>query len=265
MELFNYDPKTKVDTVINSIDRKTYFVYNISKGKENYSQLRSIYSFQNGDFKTDKYSFCNVTTMGMALDYLGYIDFLGKRLDNIYPELPRLPDKLAKFMLEDPRVLDFYNTNFKGCYNLFKEGNKDALGPNEIHTILSYATNLMLGIGNVTYFSTNTSWIDIVEDVVYNNLPIGISGKFSGLNHIVLMVGAAYKELSEGNRPSLLQKPDYIIVDDPYGKTYEYSKGLSGNDIWIPFAKCVEDFKSVDNPYFKFAHRFIKPDFMGLK
>ena len=69
---------------------------------------------------------------------------------------------------------------------------------------------------------------------------------------------------TDGDKPGENQVPDYIIVDDPYGKTYEYSKLLSGNNIWIPFNRCVEGFKNLQNPYFKFAHRFIKPQYLGF-
>ena len=265
MELFQYDPQTSVESIKNPIDNKNYLVYNVSKGKDNYSQLRSQYSYKKNEFHTNKYSFCNVTMMGMALIYLGYEDLLKSKLDKIYPEFPRLPDKLIKFIIEDPKSLTYFKERFPDLYKNFDAGTKDAFGPNEIHAILSFMTNIFLGVGNVTYFTTHASWIDIIEDVVYNNMPVGISGKFSGLNHIVLLVGAAYKELSEGNKPSTLQVPDYLIIDDPFGKTYEYDKGLSGNDIWIPFNRCIEDFKSLTNANFKFAHRFIKPDHLGIK
>ena len=57
MELFNYNPKTKVDTVINSIDRKTYFVYNISKGKNSVflkGWLRRLNGIRYGSLVTNK-------------------------------------------------------------------------------------------------------------------------------------------------------------------------------------------------------------------
>lgn len=264
MDLFQYNPQTQVETLSNPINGKNYLVYNVSKGKDNYSQLRSQYSYKNKEFTTNKYSFCNVTMMGMALIYLGYENILKNKLSKKYPEFPRLPDKLIKFIIEDPTSLSYYKERFPDKYKEFNAGEKNAYGPNEIHAVLSYMTNIFLGVGNATYFTTHASWIDIVEDIVYNNMPVGISGKFSGLNHIVLLVGAAYSELSEGDKPSLLQKPDYLIIDDPFGKTYEYNKGLSGNDVWIPFNKCVDDFKSLDNPHFKFAHRFIKPEHIGI-
>lgn len=264
METFVYDPKTKVEVIKNSLDNKKYYVYNISSGMENWSQRKSQYVYKNKDFVSNAYSFCNVHMITMALDYLGYLDKYKTKFNNIYPQLTRFPDKLVKFLFEDKRVLEFYKNIDPSDYNDFISGKKDAMGPNEIHQILSYGTNLFLGIGNVTQFSTNTSWLDIINDLVYDSLPVGISGKFSGLNHIVLLVGVAYSELREGYKPSLNQIPDYLIVDDPFGKTYEYSKGLSGNDIWIPFSKCITDFKSLSNKQFKFAHRFIRPSDLGI-
>ena len=264
MENFIYDPKTKVEIIKNSSDNKKYYVYNISSGMENWSQRKSQYVYKNKDFVSNAYSFCNVHMITMALDYLGYLDKYNSKFTNIYPNLTRFPDKLAKFLFEDKRVLDFYKSIDPADYNDFISGKKNAFGPNEIHQVLSYGTNLFLGLGNVTQFSTNTSWLDIINDVVYDSLPVGISGKFSGLNHIVLLVGVAYSELGEGYKPSLTQIPDYLIIDDPFGKTYEYSKGLSGNDIWIPFSKCITDFKSLNNSQYKFSHRFVRPSDLGI-
>lgn len=253
-----YDPKTPVKKI------NGYYVYNISDGKENWSQRKSVYSYSFKDYKTNWASFCNVTMMAMALDYLGYLDKYKSRIDNTYPELKRFPDKLAKYLLENENVRKFYKNIDPTDYNNFVSGKKDAIGPNEIHQVLSFGTNMFLGHGNITQFSTNVHWIEILHDIIYDSTPVGISGKFSGLHHIVLLVGAAYKHLDGGDRPGLLQQPDYFIIDDPYGKTYEYKKGLSGNDVWISFNNCVSDFKSLNNPLYKFAHRFVKPTDLGI-
>lgn len=253
-----YDPKTPVKKI------NGYYVYNMSDGKSNWSQKKSVYEYKNNEYKSNWYSFCNVTMMAMALDYLGYLDKYDVRIKATYPEIKRFPDKLAKFMFEDNKVLEFYQRVDPYDYINFITGKKNATGPNEVHQVLSYGTNLFLGVGNITQFSTSVHWSDIIGDVVYDSLPVGISGKFSGLNHIVLLVGVAYKTLEGGDRPGLLQVPDYLIVDDPFGKTYEYSKNLSGNDVWIPFTKCITDFKSLTNPMFKFAHRFVRPSELGI-
>jgi hypothetical protein len=260
----NTNPIIVPDKIINTIDNREYFVYNVSKNMSNFSQLKSKYVYTKNDFKANGYSFCNVTTIGMGLSYLGYENKLKDQLANIYPELDRLPDKLAKFMFEDQRVLDFYKSKFSNYYAKFDAGEKDAYGPTEIHTVLSFATNLFLNCGNVTYFSTNTSWVEILYDLLYKNSPVGISGKFNQYNHVILLVGCAYKTLSDNIKPGIYQQPDFLIVDDPFGKTYEYEKGLSGNDIWIEFDKCVEDFKNVDDKIFKFSHRFIRPEYLGI-
>lgn len=257
-ETLIYNPKTPVKKLAG------YYVYNISDGMENWSQRKSTYVYTKNEYKSNWYSFCNVHMITMALDYLGYLTKYKSRFDKIYSEFPRFPDKLAKFMFENQEVLDFYKRVDPLDYKNFEAGKKDAVGPNEIHQVLSYATNLFVGYGNVTQFSTNVSWVDILDDIIYDSTPVGISGKFSGLHHIVLLVGAAYKKLDGDDRPGLLQQPDYLIIDDPYGKTYEYSKGLSGNDVWIPFQQCVLDFKSLNNPTHKFAHRFVRPQDLGL-
>jgi hypothetical protein len=257
-------PNTNVERILNASDKKTYFVYNVSTGFDNYSQRNSKYEYVYKNYKTNWASFCNVHMMAMGLIYTGTYNRFKKEIDSKYPELSRLPDKLAKFILEDEGVRDYYKRRFPTISKDFFAGNRNAYGPNEIHNVLSYGTNKFLDIGTVTYFSTYTSWKEIIYELVYKKCPVGISGKFSGLNHIVLLVGCAYANLEGGTVPGPNQVPDYLIIDDPYGKTYEYNKGLSGNDIWIPFSKCVEDFKALECSGFKFTHRFIKPDQLGL-
>lgn len=256
-------PLTPVEKIKNTSDGKTYFVYNVSTEFSNWSQKNSKYEYKYKNYVTNWASFCNVHMMAMGLIYTGTYDKYKAEIDSIFPELSRFPDKLAKFILEDKDIREYYKKRFPTTSKDFFDGKKDAYGPNEIHNVLSWATNKFLNIGVVTYFSTNVPWKDIVNEIVYKNCPVGISGNFSGLHHIVLAVGCAYKSLSGGSVPGVTQVPDYIIVDDPFGKTYEYSKGLSGNDVWIPFKNCVSDLKPLDNANFKYAHRFIKPKHLG--
>lgn len=244
---------------------KTYWVYNVSDGFDNYSQLRSKYSYINGVIKSNAYTFCNVHMIGMGLIYSGYEKRFSVEYDKIYPELTRLPDKLAKYIFEDKEIINYFKKRFPDYYKNFKAGkDKDAVCPNEIHNVLSWAVNKFLDVGVATYFSMRVPWETIIEDLIYNGTPVGVSGLFSGLNHMVLVVGVAYSHLEDNNEPGKCQEPDYLIIDDPYGKTYEYGKGLSGNDVWIPFNKCVSDFKPTNNPNFKMAHRFIRAENIGL-
>lgn len=255
-------PMTPVQQV--TLEGKIYYVYNVSLGLDNYSQRKSPYIYTKNNFRTTWASLCNVHMMGMGLIYSGIYNRFKLEIDSKYPELPRLPDKLAKYIIESSESKEYYKKRFPALFSQFDLGLKDAYGPNEIHNVLSWMTNRFIDAGVVTYFSTNTSWKDIIYDLIYNRTPVGVSGKFSGLNHIVLAVGVAYSSLQGGMVPGDNQAPDYFIIDDPFGKTYEYSKGLSGNDVWIPFDKCVSDFKSLDNANFKFSHRFIRASYLGV-
>lgn len=255
-------PKTPVQQIM--VGDKKYYVYNVSLGLDNYSQRKSPYLFTKNEFKINWASLCNVHMMGMGLIYSGVYNRFRLEIDSKYPEYPRLPDKLAKFIIESPESQAYYKKRFPPMFSEFDKGLKDAYGPNEIHNILSFMTNKFVDAGTVTYFSTNVGWKDLIYDLLYNCTPVGVSGNFSGLNHIVLVVGVAYSYLEDNTAPGANQVPDFFIIDDPFGKTYEYSKGLSGNDVWIPFEKCVADFKSLDNPNFKFAHRFIRAEHLGV-
>ena len=84
---------------------KTYWVYNVSDGFDNYSQLKSKYSFTNGLIKSNAYTFCNVHMIGMGLIYSGYEKRFSSEYDNVYPELTRLPDKLAKYIFENKEIV----------------------------------------------------------------------------------------------------------------------------------------------------------------
>lgn len=258
------NPKCKAERFRSSLDNKLYYVYNVSTGFSNYSQLKSDYSYEYNEYKTTKYSLCNVHMIAMGLIYTGIYTKYANEINAKYPELPRLPDKLAKYLIEDSEIRKYYEKRFPTQSKEFTDGKKDAYGPNEIHNVLSYGTNKFIDAGTVTYFSSNVSWKEIMYELVYKNNPVGISGKFSGLNHIVLLVGCAYSKLDNGTCPGDNQVPDYLIIDDPFGKTYEYGKGLSGNDVWIPFSRCLDDFKALDNLSFKYAHRFIRPNELGF-
>lgn len=257
-------PKCKYELIKNSLDNKNYFVYNVSTGFSNYSQRKSPYEYKYKDLTINSYSLCNVHMMAMGLIYTGTYSLYANEIDLKYPEFERLPDKLAKYIIESDKMRDYYKRRFPDLSKDFFNGVKNAYGPNEIHNVLSYGVNRFIDRGVVTYFSTNVYWKDIIHDIVYKKNPVGISGKFSGLNHIVLLVGCAYSKLENKTKPGENQVPDYLIVDDPFGKTYEYNKGLSGNDIWIPFNRCVTDLKPLNSVNFKYAHRFLRPGELGF-
>ena len=67
--------------VMNPANKKTYFVYNVSDGIDNWSQRRSQYEYVYKDYKTNGYSFCNVHTIAMGLIYTGVYDKYKKEID----------------------------------------------------------------------------------------------------------------------------------------------------------------------------------------
>ena len=255
-------PTAKFEQYTN--DNKLYYVYNVSKDKDNYSQRKSPYLYIDRELKINWASLCNVHVLGMGLIYTGWYDKYINEINSKYPEFSRFPDKLAKHIIESERVREYYKLRFPKDSSKFFNGEDGALIPNEVHNVLSFGVNDFMNLGAITYFSTNVSWKEILHELIYRNCPVGISGKFSGLNHMVLCVGCVYSTLDNGLYPGTNQVPEFLIVDDPFGKTYEYQKGLSGNDVWIPFKKCIDDFKALDNPNFKCVHRFLKPNEIGI-
>ena len=186
---------------------------NVSAGKLNWTQRNNI---------RDPYNTCNVTSMIMALDYLGYEFPDGK--------YERPTDNLHCFMEE-------------------KE-----LRPTW-HEELSLATNLWMG-QFITEFSTERPIPEILNELK-GGRPVVLSGDFPGypikrpqgpLGHIVVLVGADWDGPDTG-------LPSSIIIDDPYGNTLNNWQG-SGNDIVLPWNLFIEWFKYCGSPHTKWAHYF---------
>lgn len=195
---------------------------------------------------------CNVTSMVMALEILGY------SFPNIYPEYSQPEDKLIKFLRENNKVLKFYQKINPQYYREWKEGKKDSYPPNEVHEVLSYGTNLFMG-KTVTKFDYNFPLNYLVREII-NNKPVVMSGKFGGLNHIITLVGVEiYKESFENKEKEKLILDDVknFIFNDPYGETYNYNSGKNGYNVRISKNRLATDFKSLDNLTKKWCHTFV--------
>jgi hypothetical protein len=190
-------------------------IINVSEGKSNYSQRNNLIK---------PFESCNVTSMVMALEYMGHTLPKG--------EYEQPEDNLREFI--------------------------ESQGKNpEVHADLSEYTNRWMG-RKITEFSVERKISDILAELLAGR-PVVISGTFPGypakqakpLGHIVCMVGAEWT----GN--DWIGPPDLIIWDDPYGNTLQDWKG-SGNDIKVDFEKFINWIKPVGNPVVKWGHFFYK-------
>ena len=190
-------------------------IINVSEGKVNFSQ-------RNNSIKP--LSSCNVTSMVMALSYMGLA---------LPPGEHRQPEDNLRAFIE-------------------------ANGKNpENHYELSEYTNRWLG-RSVTKFSTARKINDIFLELLAGR-PVVISGTFPGfptrkdkpLGHIVCMVGAEWKG------ESWIGPPDSVIWDDPYGNTLKDWQD-SGNDIHIDYQKFIDWIKPVGDSAVKWGHFFYK-------
>jgi hypothetical protein len=190
-------------------------ILNISEGKTNYSQRNNLIK---------PYESCNVTSMVMALGYLGYSFPKG--------EYDQPEDNLRKFI--------------------------ESNGKNpEAHYELSEYTNKWMG-RKVTDFSTSRKISEILKELL-SGRPVVISGTFPGyptrkqkpLGHIVCLVGA------EWPGKDWIGPPDSMIWDDPYGNTLADWKG-SGNDIKIDYQMFINWIKPTGNTSIKWGHFFYK-------
>jgi hypothetical protein len=191
-------------------------IVNVSKGKTNYSQRNNL---------VKPFESCNVTSIVMALDYLGHLFPKG--------EFEQPEDNLRVFM---------------------ESNNKNP----EIHSELSEYTNRWMD-REVTTFSISRKISDILAELRAGR-PVVISGTFPGcptkrkepLGHIVCLVGA------EWSGTNCTGSPDAVIWDDPYGDTLHDWKG-SGNDIKVGFKTFIDWIKPVGNSLIKWGHFFVKP------
>ena len=209
---------------------------NISKNFENYSQ-------RNNELLS--HVSCGPTNMIQALEYAGW-EWNNKQ----FPELKQPEDKLLKFTRTNENVLKYYEKKYKNMYrnwieeakSLQKEGQelwevdcKKSYPPNEIHDVMSFATNAFLGyteenINNKHYatYLSNTFHIATVLMQLEVGLPVVTSVRFGGFGHYITIVGCQWK----GRHLT----PDTVvnfIIDNTYGrfnfKTEQY-ENVSGND-----------------------------------
>lgn len=243
------------------MERKTF---RCDVGKENYSQLNN---------KVNPSNTCSTTSMIQALDYMGY-QLPG---DEYLEQFKQPEDKLTMFCLTDNRVAEYYSKLNKPMFDKWQADIRkqakgkdeisleelmtfrfnDSYPPNEVHAVLSYATNLFMGC-ECTTFHEALSIEEITKELV-DGKPVVVSVKFGNLNHIITITGVTLEEM-ENN----VWAPVSFFVDDTYGRfdmvSKKYDKTKSGNDCEFAANDLFACMKGV-NPRTekKLAHTFNYP------
>jgi len=235
-------------------------IFDVSEGLPNYSQRNNEFKWahpKNPKLTMDGLSMCNVTSMVMALHYIGFKFPNGKFTQ---PE-----DNLCEFIFTSKEVDDYYKKVMPAMWEQFNKGDTNAYCPNLIHAVLAYATNLWMGTSCVT-FKDAALITDIIKEIVEFNRPVVMSGTFpykyangnmGTIGHINVLVGCIFNENDENfiNQPSV--KPETFIVDDPYGNWKQnFAANSSGNDTLFSYAEFIKYYKTLNDTQRKFAHIF---------
>lgn len=246
--------------------------FNISLGKENYSQRNN---------KVDPANACGPTNMIMAADYAGWNIPM-----SMYPELTQPEDKFIKFCRTDEEVLEYYKKISPGYYNdwvnestaLAKEQNKeaweasckDAYPPNEVHPVINFALNKFItgdnfqncyrDLSHPTYYRDYKFNLKSAIEELLDDKPVVTSVRFGNCGHFVTIVGftaddkAVEKFKKTGKFDNLEKSIKDIIIDNTYGRfnfnTMKYEK-VSGNDEHIE----VNRFLNIVKPVMHFFNK----------
>lgn len=225
-------------------DNNGDYIFNLSRNENYYNQRNN---------EIDPLNSCATTNMIQALEIIGY------SFPTIFPQYKQPEDKLIYFIRNDKGVLDFYKKTEPNYYNNYINKVKGYYEPNEIHSVLSYGTNLFMG-KNVTTLSTSFSINNLVKELVQRNKPIVVSAKFNNLNHIITLVGCTFKkEIFESKEMKNLNffDVDRFIIDDTYGNFKTNYKRGTGNDVLLSPTEIITLLKPIETPLFKVAHTFI--------
>ena len=149
-------------------------------------------------------------------------------------------DNLMHFIETNPECIRIYQD-----YCQANPWAKNTPAP-QIHDILSACTNLWMG-KIVSQFYWNMPIEQIIGEIK-SGRPVVLSGDFerpgkTPLAHIVVLTG-------------FNDETKEVCYDDPYGKTYEWSPYVSGNDTWVSWDLFIRDIKEPGNTEQKWAHTF---------
>ena len=207
---------------------------NVRENKDYYTQRNN---------KVRPYASCNVTSMIMAIDYMN-IPFPTLLTTDTQPE-----DALYDFIINDSRIDEAYRKEFPNEYKAYIDSGKDykkTYPPTELHSLLSYGTNLWLGKerNEITFFSLNVSLLQVLNELAKGR-PMVMSGIFGKLHHIVCVSGFTTQQLKVKEVMDMggiiLSDIVDIIIEDPWGNYKDNYKTILGKDIHMP----IEDYFSI--------------------
>lgn len=224
-----------------SKDNEGDIICNLSLDEHYYSQRNN---------EVDPNNTCNTTAMVQALEIAGY-DF-----PKIFPQYRQPEDKLTHFIRTEKRVLDYWRIIDAANYAAWEKKKGGYYEPNEIHAVLSYGTNLFMG-KKVTEFRDYYPIDSIVHEIMGNEKPCVMSGKFGNLNHIVTLVGCViFSNIfrSKNKEEIKFSNVKYFIINDTYGFTGDYRSGKSGNNVLITPSRFLDEFKDLQCRTHKWCH-----------
>lgn len=233
-------------------EEKDTLIFNVSSNFANYSQRNNEYIDEITN-KNIAHSMCNITSYCMAYS------FIGGKFPNKSKKYSQEEDKALEFIRRNKETLKYYETILPLYYKAWKNNEKDNYPPEQIHAVLSFGFNKYVEY-KASSFNEKTNIDDIIKEIINNNQPMVMSGKFGKFNHIVCLVGLVAKKeiLSHLGERSLLKYIDSFIIDDPYGDYHENYKIIKGNDIIMSKEDFVKIFKPVEDKDIKMCHYFFK-------
>lgn len=131
--------------------------------------------------------------------------------------------------------------------------------PQEIHDMLVWGAARLVG-RQVSDFTTRMP-IDELAYRVARGEALVVSGRFSGLRHVVTVTGleTEQEDIAMAEGPSDVRVGDVrsLIVDDPYGNPHSGYTDPRGNDIVLPWAEALRCLNDTGSNTHKWAHYLI--------
>lgn len=227
--------------------------FNVSSGLDNYSQRNNEYLDEITNKKIAN-SMCNVTSYCMGYSYTGGV------FPNTSKKYKQEEDKFLEFLRNSKEVNEYYKKTQPALFKAWKANEKDNYPPEQIHDVLNFSFNLWVG-WRAASFVLKADIDSIIREIIENNRPMVMSGKFGKINHIVCLIGlvADKKILDHLNEKNLIKYVNKFIIDDPYGDFRDEYKTFKGNDVEMTKEEFIHIFKLVDDPSYKMCHFFHAP------